>query len=273
MAFYPDIYHKIAGYLDFKTKLNLKSSSLYLYQIIKIYSIPKKYNKNLDNQVLKNFQHLRSLHISNLYCPSSLGLIHLRNLRSLYARGNVNINQAIPYLQELHALDISSNPHVTDDKLQQIHQLTTLYLRGRGVSYVTDGGIKHFKELRRLDIRWNYNITDKCLLYFPKLENLNPTECVTDKTISQLKNLKVLYASRCDSQITDKSISQLDNLEVLYTGANLNISDLSLINKDKIKLLCAHRECSSKFSDEVINGMSNLKVLIRHGHKTIRKIE
>ena len=90
MYFYVDILIIIFEHCEFKEKLKLKSTSRTLYKLLQIKTIPFRYWRLIDNEILKNMK-LHTLYINYNNKITDEGIKNMK-LHTLYAHSNSKIS-------------------------------------------------------------------------------------------------------------------------------------------------------------------------------------
>ena len=186
---------------------------------------------------LQEMSHIKTLNMR--YCPQ-LSITHqcfqsMPNLRSLDVRGCspyveghfTNTNAIFPYLTRLTSFYIDYNHRITNFGLQQLTNLTTLYVSN---CKITNDGLSTLTKLVHLEI-YNLNVTDEVLVSLPNLEDLTLTYIpISTEGLLKLKKLKYLTVTNCD---------RINHCRGLDT---LPLSSLSLaysrIKNEDLKYLC-----------------------------------
>ena len=190
-----DIIFEISYYCDFLTKHRFKLVNKNSYQVIKIIYIPKKYEDELNNNILKNYSHLKFLVLS-----SSFGKF---------------TDDSIRHMTTLLSLDISYCSKITDGGIKHMTELRYLDISN---TKITNEGIKHMGELRYLDIS-DTKITNDVIKHMTELRYLDISNTkITDDGIQHMRNLNFLSAcEHCN--ITSKGVKYM-NLHTLVIEGN-----------------------------------------------------
>jgi len=184
---------------------------------------------------LQEMSHIKSLNMS--YCLqltiTNQCFKSMPNLTSLDLRGcssNVRghfTNAIFPYLTELTSFYIDDNHEISNAGLQQLTNLTTLYVSNCNIS---NKGLSTLTKLVHLDI-YNLPVTDEVLVSLPNLEELKLTFIPISTTgLLVLKKLKYLTTVNCNG------INHCRGLETLPLSS-LSLAYSNIKNED-LKYLC-----------------------------------
>lgn len=137
---------------------------------------------------------LVSVNISNNYRITDSGFKNLTNLTSLYLKGTKISDNYLTNLINLKTLMIGKNNcYITDNglkKLASYNNLIELFIRNNNI---TNGGIKEFYNLKKLNIKLNFNIDDDGIKNLTNLTELGINRLVSKEGIKNLKLLTNIY--------------------------------------------------------------------------------
>lgn len=167
-------------------------------------------------------------------------------------------------------INLNGNPRADDQLLKlvsQFRELTDLSLEGTNI---TDAGIMHLKDLKKLEWLNLYrtNVGDPSLATLSTIKSLKHLPIgetnVTDKGLEHLAGMaQLVYLGFRKNKISDAGVSKLKNLKVLQ-GLHLGetqITDASvqhLLNFPKLKKLWLH---DTQIGDSSVNLLAQLKSL------------
>lgn len=219
---------------------------------------------------LKTYKNLRlvSKYIKKLSCDS-IKLFKCSYIINKCFNIEYNKKKVIKFFKEF--LDIFGNIELDirenyESPLSMIkNQHLTLfenikYLDLRGNFKITDSTLSKMKDLIKLKLNCCSEITDEGLKYLKNLKSLYLFEYkkITKKGLNYLKNtLKILFLYG-ESNIKDGDLKGLD-IRVLYLKENKNITNKGLNylkNLEKLSL-----EKNNNITDDGINRLKNLKIL------------
>lgn len=187
---------------------------------------------------LQEMSHIKSLNMSYCLqltitnqCFKNMPNLHTLDLRgcSPYVEGHFT-NAIFPYLTGLTSFYIDHNYRITNVGLQQLTNLTTLYVSNCNI---TNSGLSTLTKLVHLDM-YNLKVTDEVLVSLPNLEELKLTFIPISTTgLLVLKKLKYLTTINCDLINHCRGLDTLPLSSLSLAYSNIKNEDLKYLSNLK----------------------------------------
>jgi len=232
-----NVYKKASMYYSSNAPIRVKESLRWFkYTFPCIEHVVIKGRLDIKDCDLQELSHIKSLNMS--YCPQpsitnqcfqsmpNLRSLDLRGCYQAYSKGHFT-NAIFQHLTELTTFYIDQNQLITNFGLQQLTNLTKLYVSNCNI---TNDGLSTLTKLVHLEM-YNLKVTDDVLDSLPNLVELNLTFIpISTEGLLKLKKLKYLTATNCDriNHCRGLDILPLSSLSLVY----------SKIKNEDLKYLC-----------------------------------
>jgi len=258
--------NKIKVLILYKTKIT--SEVLKYLPNINIWSPNKSSDDNYEYM-----KKIKKLELLDLYYNSKISDENIKNINIeriiLSGENNITINGLNKNIKRIY---IYGNPKIRDKDLKKLN-LTLLKLHGN--TTISDMGLKFCKDLKMLDLSFNYKITNEGLVNMKNLEylslkvNLFNHNNITNDALKNLTKLKYLNLEN-NKIITDEGIKPLINLEYLNINRTKKITINGLINLKKLKEIeCEESLLSKKDLHILAKNNINMKIIYQYGKSII----